>query len=275
MNYRIHENGWTVIIDDFDLREATQEHINEISRLLATNTLVVARNQKLSLDDEVRLAKMFKTPRQFYPETNPDDEGFANCIVPNSEEMVIRVTGAKNEEGHVGFAGDDDELVWHCNDPVRKERHPLVWLYGVHGTAGSRTTWNNNIFSYNDLPQETKDAIKDIKLVVKHTYSNDDEVDRHYPDLVHTNLAGKTGLFFPFLQIRKFVGMSKEESRAIMEPLIAHTTREQYLYHHDWRDGDLTIGEQWLGIHKRWAFPGMKDRLLHRIVFDFPDQDYK
>jgi len=275
INYHLHKNGWTVILDDVDLRYSTQEDINQISKLLSTNTLVIARKQKLEVTDEVRLAKMFKTPRQFYPNTNIDDKGYAHCVVPDSDNMIIRVTGARDNDGNEGFAGNDDELVWHCNDPVRKERHPLVWLYGVYGTKGSRTTWNNNIFSYNDLPQTTKDKLNNLKLVVKHTHSDDTELDRYYPDLVHTNLAGKTGLFFSFLQIRNFLGISEEDSRKIMEPLIEHTTREEYLYHHDWEDGDLTISEQWLGIHKRWPFPGMKSRLLHRIVFDFPDQDYE
>jgi alpha-ketoglutarate-dependent taurine dioxygenase len=275
LNYHIHKNGWTVILDDVDFKTISQEDVNQMAQLLATNTVVVVRGQYLSIDDEVRVAKMFKNARQFYPETVKDDEGYIHCIVPYSDNMIIRVTGAKDESGNEGFAGFDDELVWHCNDPVREERHPLVWLHSVKGSKGSRTTWNNNIFSYADLNQETKEKLKDIKLVIKHLYNDNKlEKDRYYPSLVHTNLAGKTGLFFPFLQIHKFLDLSEEESRIIMEPLIDHTTREEYLYHHDWEDGDIVISEQWLGIHKRWPFPGMKDRLLHRIVFDFPDQDY-
>jgi hypothetical protein len=60
MKYQLHNNGWTVIIDDFDLREITQSDINEISKLLATNTLVIAKKQKLSVLDEVKIIKMFK-----------------------------------------------------------------------------------------------------------------------------------------------------------------------------------------------------------------------
>lgn len=276
INYRIHENGWTVIIDDFDLRTSTQEDINHIARLLATNTLVIIKKQSLSIDDQVRIAKMFKNPRRFYPEHSDEDAGYANCVLPGSDDMIIRVTGEKDSHGNQGFQGYDEELVWHCNDPLRKDRHPLVWLYGVHGTKGSVTSWNNNIFSYNDLSQEFKDKIKDLKIDVKHAHDDGEEIikDQHYPNLVHTNLANKTGLFFSFLQIKGFVGMTDEESQEIIKPLTEHTTREEYLYHHHWEDGDLTIAEQWLGIHKRWPFSGMSTRMLHRIVFDFPDQDY-
>ena len=273
MNYKIHENGWTVIIEDWDMRTATQDDINQLSKLLATNTLVVIKRQSFTIADEVRIIEMFKTPRQFYPETNIDDIGYAHCVVPESNEILIRVTGERDEEGYEGFAGDIDELVWHCNDPTRQERHPLVWLYGVKGTAGSRTTWNNNIYTYEALDESTKETLKSLKLEIKHL-NTDDELGRFHPNLIHTNIAGKTGLFFPFLQIKNILGMTEEESLEFMKPLIEHTTKEEYLYHMDWEDGDLTISEQWLGIHKRWTFDGMPTRVLHRAVFDFPDQDY-
>jgi alpha-ketoglutarate-dependent taurine dioxygenase len=69
--------------------------------------------------------------------------------------------------------------------------------------------------------------------------------------------------------------MTKEESTPIINEYAAHTTKEKYCYHHDWDDGDVVISEQWLGIHKRWKFEGIMNRVLHRAVFDFPDQEYK
>ena len=49
MDYHIHENGWTVILDNIDFNNANQDDINQIARLLATNTCVVVKNQNLSL----------------------------------------------------------------------------------------------------------------------------------------------------------------------------------------------------------------------------------
>jgi alpha-ketoglutarate-dependent taurine dioxygenase len=69
--------------------------------------------------------------------------------------------------------------------------------------------------------------------------------------------------------------MTKEESKNLIDELADYTVQEKYCYHHDWQDGDLVISEQWLGIHKRWRFEKIATRLLHRAVFDFPDQDYK
>jgi len=275
VNYHIHENGWTVILDDVDFKTITQEDVNHVAKLLSTHTCVIARKQFLTLEEEVRVIKMFKDPYQFYPFANKADAGFKTAVVANTDNHILRVTAELDENGQPGIAYETDELQWHCNDATRAERRSLVWLYGVRGTMGSRTTWNNNVLSYQDLPQEWKDTLVDIKLNMCHWTDRDPGRQAFTPNLIHTNIAGITGLFFPFLQVLNIEGMTEEESTEWMKPLIEHTTQEKYLYHHDWEDGDLTLSEQWLGIHKRWPFPDMATRLLHRAVFNFPDQDYK
>ena len=98
VKYHLHENRWTVILDDVDFKTITQDDVNHIARLISTNTLVIARKQFLSIADEVRVAKMFKDPFAFDP-TDPEREGYKDAIVPNSEGLLIRVTGAKDENG--------------------------------------------------------------------------------------------------------------------------------------------------------------------------------
>jgi alpha-ketoglutarate-dependent taurine dioxygenase len=106
------------------------------------------------------------------------------------------------------------------------------------------------------------------------SHGREEDYNEYYtPNIIHTNNAGKTGLFFPFLQFRNFVGMTPDQSRSIIEPLRDHVLQEKYMYHHDWQDGDVVIAEQWLGIHKRWKFDGMNQRLLHRLTFDFNNSD--
>jgi alpha-ketoglutarate-dependent taurine dioxygenase len=270
VKYKLHDNGWTVLVEDFDFRVATHNDINHIARLLASNTLVVFRKQNLSIDDEVRIAKMFKSPQRFFVE----DEN-------STDRIILRVTAELDDKGLTGIAGHNSEMHWHANDQTTPDRKPLVWLYSVRGSKGSRTTWNNNILSYQDLDEEKKQFLSTLKLSVLQNVSlrddqedGTDEVDGYFPDLVMTNIAGKKGLFFPFLQISGFKDLSEEQSQEIIDWLAPYTTQEKYCYHHDWEDGDVVIAEQWLGIHKRWEFEAVDKRLLHRIAFDFPDQDY-
>lgn len=287
MKYHLHENKWTILLDEFDFNEATQEDINQIARLIATNTCVVAKGQKLSVSDQLRIANMFKNPSPLF---KPEDKFFKDCAADLNQDptgIICRVSGELNEHGKPGIAGHIDEMQWHCNHPYKFDRSPIVWLYGVKGTKGSRTSWNNNILSYSELNIETKNKLQDLKCIYYGGMQNTESykqsksfkntkfvIEEFTPNLVHTNNAGKTGLYFSLLQLEKFVGMSREESLRIAEPLFEHTIQEKYCYHHDWEDGDVILSEQWLGIHKRWKFEQIFTRVLHRMVFDFPEQDY-
>lgn len=281
MNYHLHENGWTVVLDDFDFATATQDDIDQIACLLATNTLVVAQNQAhLTVEDELRVAHMFGNVEDLTPVAHK--EPFCHIIVPGSENKMERVTGELDEHGQPGLFGHVSDLDWHCNQPGDPKRKPLVWLLGVKGTAGSRTSWTNNIAAYDDLSDTVKDYLKTLKMVCGWKRGNYSEFDFgkpegaqedfnevYTPSLVHTNNGRKTGLFFPFLQFRNFVGLTESQSLSIVEELVKHVLQDKYVYHHDWQDGDVVIAEQWLGIHKRWAFDGMPSRVLHRTTFDF------
>lgn len=280
LNYKIHDNGWTVIIEDFDLRSATQEDINKIAKLIASNTCVLIRNQSLTIEDELTVINMFKDPEPMLPPDHPALEGLAADLEKDPTGIVVRITG-ELRNGHAGGAGWNEELDWHCNMAEVPTRRPVVWLYGIRGTAGSRTTWNNTIAAYADLDEDIKNKISDLHSI----YGNIDAPDavghtgieyntEWTPSLVHRNIAGKVGMFFSPLQIHKFVELTKEESDNLKALLFEHVTKEKYLYHHDWKDGDLIISEQWLGIHKRWPFEKMNQRLVHRAAMDFPDQNY-
>jgi len=282
MNYHLHENGWTVMLDDFDLRTATQDDVNHVARLLATNTCVISKKQSLTISDELRVINMFKSAETLTVE----HPGKSRLVVPNTESKIIRVTGELDEHGSPGLFGHVSDLDWHCNQPAVPTRKPLVWLYGERGTKGSRTSFTNNILAYNDLDQATKDLLDPLEGIfgyehgrytdMRFEFMPKKDINTQYtPRIVHTNIAGKKGLFFPFLQLFYFKGMTEDESRPIIDMVSQHITQEKYCYHHDWDDGDVIFSEQWLGIHKRWKFDGMPTRILHRATFDFPDQNYQ
>ena len=284
VNYKLHENGWTVLLQDFNLKTATQDDINHIARLLATNTLVVAKDQHLTIAEKVRIAKLFKEPQKWHTEIDNsyDADHFTGAEVDGSEGYFLRVSGEKDKRGLTGIAAHVSEMVWHCNDPSAKVRKPIVWLSSVRGSKGSRTTYNNNMLSYADLDNDAKEILKYLHLeVMTESEVNADIIDENYtissyhPSVVIKNICDAEGLYFPFLQTIKFKELSESKSKEIFDWLVPHTVQEKYCYHHDWDDGDVVIAEQNLGLHKRWRFENISQRVLHRGAFDFPDQDYK
>lgn len=263
------ENGWTLIVDE-DVNTLSKDDLFEMTELLVNNTVVVFKKQKLTPQKELEICQ---TIGQVLVE--PEDKEVSEQIM--TAPGIMRVTGEKNKDGKEGLFGHVEDLDWHANTPSRPGRKPLVWLYGVKGTVGSKTSWINCINAYNDLDEDFKEEIKDIKVYCGFkpgTYSDSNimkpHINRDNPtNLVYTNVAGKTGLFFPFHQILEFAGDANNKFDDIMQRLKEHVVQEKYMYNHYWDDGDIVIAEQWLGIHKRWRFEGMATRLLHRITFDY------
>ena len=263
-------SNWVAFLDD-DLREVTKERALEIAQLCIEHTVVVFKNQNLTPKQEIDFCAKIGN----YQKTHGSERG-ADIIVPE-QDGVLRVTGKKNKNGKEGLFGHKHALDWHANQTSNPDRMPLIWLYGVEGTKGSRTSYINMIDAYKDLDDNFKEEIKDIKVhcgYEKGRYSDSEYFKEHINydlalPLVYTNDANQTGLYFPFLQIFAFQGDANKKFDDIMERLTAHVLNEKYVYHHDWDDGDVVIAEQWLGVHKRWAFEDMDKRVLHRIAFDY------
>jgi taurine dioxygenase len=277
MKINLLDNGWTIQIDELDLRTASDDEINTIGQLINTNTVVVLKDQHLTVSDETDIVNRFGSARQM-----PDKKLFDGYYVNDSDRHIVRVTGQLDDHGRPGLFGHVTELDWHCNDSAHAERKPLIWLYGVTGTVGSRTSFINNILSYETLQKEDPEffnQVKDLKVVCGYetgryspTQLNDQHrsVNPHFtPNIVQTNIAGKTGFYCSPLQVFYFDGMTEEESRPILERLRDFIIQERFMYHHDWNDNDVLLSEQWLGIHKRWEFERIHERVLHRIEGSF------
>ena len=274
MKIDLHENGWTVVVSDTDIKNVTQDEITILAKYLLTNTVVVIKNQKLDPIDQVKICEMFgETQTYNHAQFNQ------NFVLPNSNDKVIRVTGELNEHGQPGMFGHVSELEWHCNRVSDPDRRPIVWLYAERGTKGSKTSWLNNILSYHDLPDAFKDEIKNLKLNVgnvqqfaNYYYGKDyvpQDIKYYRPSLVHTNDLGVTGLFFSWNQVHFIEEMPPEKGRELIEILRKHCENSKYIYDHEWEDGDIVISDQWLSIHKRWEFEHMDKRVLHRLACDY------
>lgn len=273
MKTRIDDNGWTIHIDE-DLNNLSNEDIKEIGRLSTSNMAVVLKNQNLSPEKEVEICNVIgdcETTKYSRPE---NIERFKHIL---EGDVILRVTGEKNDKGEEGLFGHVSALDWHANQCSNAKRAPLIWLYGVKGTKGSRTSWLNMIRAYEELPTTLKEKIKNKKIYCGHkhgVYSPSPLFREHVNtdvafDLVMTNKANQTGLYFPFYQTFGMENTDEQEFNELMEALKEHVLQEKFMYHHDWDDGDVVISEQWLSIHKRWEFEGMENRLLHRIAFDY------
>ncbi len=284
MKARLINNSWPVEITDFDFNTATKHDIDLLGCLTNYYTLVVVKHQPNSLAVSVqeKVCKQFGSTLL----DRIDAETFKNLakhLKHQEGEMTLRVTGEADHEGKPGLFGFDHELEWHANKVEQPHRRSMVWLYGERGTAGSVTEFTNHVVAYDHLDPVLKEQIKDFKINYKGTfpYSNPkydhgkDSAGWHTPSLVYTNPAGQTGIHLSWLHVDYFEGMTAEQSAPIVDQLRDHILgNPAHLYEHHWEDGDVLLMEQWLGVHRRPAFDGMKNRVLDRIETNFDHVDF-
>lgn len=267
-----------VEVADIDLRQATQDEILKIGRLAVENLVLVIRGQSLEPEDELRICEMIG-PVEHVSALNRCPIGKAGHHLTG----IQRVTGRRHPDGSpMGLFGHDHDLDWHANRPsADKERKPLIWLYSVEGTKGTRTSWANCSAAYHDLDSSTRMEIDDLLGIYgfepgRYTSWNEWKSHRNLdgiPFVQTIPATGRKGFYFPYLQLFGFKDKSDEYSAALIEKLRAHLLQDKYIYHHDWQDGDIVISEQWLTIHKRWACD-TSHRTLHRISFGYDNVDF-
>jgi len=251
-----------------DLKEFSDDEIKNLIRDVYKHTTVVLKNQSLSPEEQLRIAKV---AGDVQPTWFPGRTEGISVI-----DGIVRVTGKKDEKGLRGIFGHKEVLEWHVNKASNPDRKPIIAIYGVKGTKGSRTSFLNTIEAWSDLPKDIQNKLLDIKIICgyKRGLYTDSPFHKEHINyenplpLVRTNEEGKTGLFIPFFQTFEFVDHGPEEFNFWKEYLKNHCVQEKYIYHHDWEDGDIVFNEQWLSQHKRWAFDKMDERVIHRVAFD-------
>lgn len=255
----------------YDLSKANESVAHAIAEEVLDHGVIVFRNQNLTPDDEVRFCQMIGECQQL--QNKPGERGEHIAV----NDHIIRVTGEKNQHGEPGLFGHTSALDWHANQASSYDRAPLIWLHGVKDTVGSCTSWIDMRQAYEDLSDKDKKRINKLHITLGYktgSYSESDffiehhATDKPFP-LVYTNEAGKTGLYFPFLQIFGIVEYEQPQFEETMDWLKEHVLQDKYRYDHHWQDGDVVISEQWLTIHKRWECDNMENRVLHRIAFDY------
>lgn len=225
------------------------------------------KDQQLTTKDFLRIAECIGDVHK----ANPAD-GDRNIVW--EDEGILRV-GGDDITGKPSLFSHKHDLDWHANQPSKPNRKELIWLYAATGTKGSRTSWINNAWAYDDLPLDIKQQIENLYVYCgfkSGRYSDTkffkDHIDRENKVKLVQTFNGRKGLFFPFYQIFEVVDYDPAEGQEIIEYLQHHILNEKYMYHLDWNDGDLNIAEQVLTIHKRWHFEDMGKRILWRIASD-------
>ncbi len=132
--------------------------------------------------------------------------------------------------------------------------------------------------AYEGLDAETRQRISDLECVHDASRNSVGELRRGFEDvtdprqtrgavhrIVRTHPAtGRKCLFLGRRRNAYIVGLPVEESEALLDRLWEQASRPEYCWTQVWHKGDVVIWDNRCAMHRRDAFDGAYDRVMHR-----------
>lgn len=258
-------------IGDVDLRKLDDGLFAELHRAWLQNLVLLVRGQRLTDADliafsrrlgELDLAPIQETGRRFV-EGLPELYVVSN-VVENGEPI-----------GSLGHG----EAVWHT-DMSYAERPPKASvLYALEiPSKGGDTSFVNMYAVYAALPEELKRRITGLRIKHDGTYNSGGYVrqgvtptddPRSAPGVFHPLVythpeTGRPALYLGRRRNAYIEGLDLPASEVLLDALWSHVNRDEFIWTHAWRRGDLVLWDNRCTMHRRDAFDAGSRRILHR-----------
>ena len=178
------------------------------------------------------------------------------------------------------------EVVWHTDNSYVEVPPAGSMLYALElppPGCGGDTSFSNQYLAYEELPDDLKQAIAGKSQV--HDSSRNSagvlrpgvELPKRPEDVkgpIHplVRVHPVTGRRALYLGRRRqwpsnyIVGMSNEESEALLDRLWAHASRPKYAWTHCWQLGDLVLWDNRCCMHYRTEVNTAYRRVMHRTT---------
>jgi len=258
-------------IRGIDLRTIDQQRFEALRDAWHAHQVVLIRDQALSDQDLIafsrRLGDLDWAPVQ--------ENG--RRFVEGLPEIYI-VSNVKVNGEAIGSLGDG-EAVWHTDMSYLDVPPKASMLYALEiPPSGGNTSFCTMYGIYDAVPQSLKARIADLKIKHDGTYNSGGYVrqgvtptddPRTSPGAVHPLVCthpatGRRMLYLGRRRNAYLVGLSLEESEALLNELWSVVARPEFAWEHVWRVGDLVLWDNRCTMHRRDAFDPNSRRIMHR-----------
>ena len=257
------------VIEGVDLNQINDSTSQEIQNALLEHQVIFFRNQKLSSESQVALAKSFGS-LHIHP-IFPTVEGVPEVIVLDSHKQDLR----------------DNEL-WHtdvtfCSTP------PLGCVLQAIKIPdfGGDTLWSSSTAAFKGLDPSLQEKLK--SLTATHDIQKSFPLERFgttpekrekliesfkkNPPVVHPvvrthPVTGEPILFVNEGFTTKINELSEEESESLLEYLFDHSVKDEFHLRWKWQEGDVAIWDNRCTQHKALFDYGDAHRIMHRATIN-------
>ena len=224
-----------LVISDDNLDEAA----DQIRQLLDQHLVVVVRGQDLSANLQRDLVSRFGPLFLHHADTG--------VLYADGLKEVLEMR--KEPDGARLFGGSD----WHADVTFRR---PAAYVSVLHAKIlpplGGDTAFASTIAAYSALSPGLQTLLENLSAV--HSYDGPDAPDHPEETAIHPVIrqhpvTGLKGLYINRMFATRFDGMTREESRPLIEFLDRHMSRVEFTFRHRWQPGDLVFWDNRFTLH--------------------------
>ncbi|WP_282608317.1 TauD/TfdA family dioxygenase [Pelagibius sp. Alg239-R121] len=271
-----------VMVHDLNLSKIAEDKEYPVLRaLFEEHSALLFRDQELSAEDHLRLARMF----------GPIEDRMADSRKPG-EELGVSPVSNQIADGRVTGEMDMHTLhlkanqLWHidstfmptpslCNILAAKV---VTETGGETELASSRAAWAG-------MPEALRECIRG--KILGHNYRRSRELispklaqqsmfnkwpPQRWPAVWANPVNGKEALYIAS-HVYQVEGMVQSEGKSLIEELMAFCTQPQFTYSHKWKVGDVLLWDQRATLHRGTPWPYDQPRTLASVCCSLQGTD--
>ncbi|CAG9269640.1 TauD/TfdA dioxygenase family protein [Paraburkholderia caribensis] len=242
-------------ITGVDLREPLSDiAFREIEATFLDNSVVVVRGPSITREHHIAFARRFGEIRKLAEVTLASND-------PNYPELLLLInkTSAKSA-GYQGILRTGGEI-WHSDKSATLNPLSASLLRAVAiPSVGGDTLFSNGYLAYEALSDSMKRVLEGLYAV---HVGGGGEVDGSTPEKLAASLrrnavaqpivrvhprTGRKALYFG-ANVKRIEGMTLEEGAPLIDFLMRHIARPQFIYRHIWQKDDLVIWDNRCTMH--------------------------
>ena len=237
------------------------QQFEEIHDALMANLVVFFRDQKISVEQHIAFGRRFGEPI-VHPAASSTIAGHPEIRVVKSDENTVVATGE----------------VWHSDLSCQPQppMGSILYLTEVPADGGGDTAFANMYLAYDRLSPRMKAHIEGLAAVHDggHVYTEptyDTRPDRELPraehPIVRTHpVTGRKALFVNRGFTTRIVGLSHDESSAIIEYLFRHVETLEFQCRFHWQANSIALWDNRCAQHRAIYDYHPHRRYGHRVT---------
>lgn len=252
-------------LNDADFARVHQAHLDY--------NVVVFRDQRITPQQQIDFSRRFGVLQIHV---------LKQFLLANHPEIFI-ISNIKENGQPIGL-GDAGKF-WHSDLSYKEFPSLGSMLYAQElPEEGGDTLFASQQLAFETLPAELRQAIDGKRAAHSYTARYTDEVFAgiRRPTLTEAQLAevkavvhpvvrthpetGRRGLFVNENFTTHILDVPEDESRQILAELYAHSAKPEFIYRHQWQDGDMVFWDNRALIHLATGCPSHLRRRMHRTT---------